>query len=184
MVKLGLFPSFGKMLDNFAVTLPVGFVGYFVLGYLLDRKDFTYDKKKVVFVSLIVSALSVILIAVGTHFSSIKSGRTSELFYGYHSPLVVLYSVCMFVVTKLLFKESGYWNSLRISSFIQLMSKYSLSIYMLHVPVLILIQKFGIKPSVHYPIITTLTIAIGIYLVSFLTIHICSKSVVFRRYMM
>ncbi len=130
------------------------------------------------------SILLIVINTIGTHIMSVKLGHTSEIFYDYLSPTVVIYSICVFILTKTYIINNNYNFSNQFRKIITLMSKYSLAIYMFHVFILILIQKFGINPSICNPLISIPIITIVIYIISFLTIHLCSKISYFKKYMM
>lgn len=177
-----MFDSVCVFAKRFSLTLPLGYIGYFVLGYelgngLVKREDITGFLAAT-------SLVMIVCIATLTHYVSASQGSMTELFYDYMSPTVVLYSACLFLLAKIIFSKNHYFNSSWYSTPIVLMSKYSLAIYMFHEFILIFIQKLGINPTLFHPLIAVPAIAIGIYLSSFLAIHACAKIPFFRKNMM
>lgn len=166
-----------KYVDRFSITMPLGYIGFFILGYRLHMKKIKMDKSQITILILSSIILTMFNVA-GTHVMSVKLNRTSEIFYNYLSPIVVIYSVCVFVLFKILFANG---NNCKL---ITLMSKYSLAIYMFHEFILIFIQKLGIDPSIANPILSIPFIAIVVYSISFIIIHIFSKINIFKKYMM
>ena len=111
-------------------------------------------------------------------------GSFSGVFYEYMSPAVVIYSTCLFLLAKYMLADNDFFNNQWYSKCIVLMSKYSLAIYMFHEFILILIQKFGINPTMCNPIMAVPFIASGIYIITFFTIHLSAKIPFFRKNMM
>lgn len=177
-----MFNSICTFAQRFSPTFPIGYIGYFVLGY--ELRNIHIKRTIIVWILAAISIVSVACITILTHFVSLTIGDLTESFYDYLSPAVVLYSSCLYLLAKILLQtDSSHYNRW-YSKPIVLMSKYSLGIYMFHEFVLILVQKFGVNPTMCHPLIAVPVIAIGIYFSSFLVIHICSKLPVFKKYMM
>lgn len=178
-----MFDSINTFAKRFSLTLPLGYIGYFVLGYELSNTNRFMGKKFIGLLSVISFAMIVCTAAL-THFVSESQGCLTDLFYNYMSPAVVVYSVCLFLLAKNLYSDnhcvSNYWYSMLVV----LMSKYSLAIYMFHEFILIFVQKIGVNPTMAHPMVSVPTIAVGIYISSFVVIHVCAKISLFRKYMM
>lgn len=178
-----MFDSINTFAKRFSITLPLGYIGYFVLGYELSNTNCFMGRK---FIGLLSATSFAIIVSTAalTHFVSASQGCLTELFYNYMSPAIAVYSVCIFLLAKNLYSDnhsvSNYWYSKPVV----LMSKYSLAIYMFHEFILIFVQKIGVNPTVAHPMISLPTIALGIYVSSFVVIHVCAKNSIFRKYMM
>ena len=66
-------------MDRFGITLPLGYVGYFVLGYCLSRSSLFFKKTVLMYLSLL-CLLMVVGIAAFTHYVSIAKGSLTEIF--------------------------------------------------------------------------------------------------------
>lgn len=170
-------------MDRFGITLPLGYVGYFVLGYCLSRSSLFFKKTVLMYLSLL-CLLMVVGIAAFTHYVSIAKGSLTEIFYEYMSPAVVVLSSCIFIIAKQLFDSNDFFYSRWYSKYIVLMSKYSLAIYMFHEFILILIYKLGVNPTLFNSLLSVPLIALGIYVVTFISIHIMAKFSFFKNNMM
>lgn len=100
------------------------------------------------------------------------------------SPAVVVLSSCIFIIAKQLFDSNDFFYSRWYSKYIVLMSKYSLAIYMFHEFILILIYKLGVNPTLFNSLLSVPLIALGIYVVTFISIHIMAKFSFFKNNMM
>lgn len=186
-----MFDSINTFAKRFSLTLPLGYIGYFVLGYELSKINYLCPIKinrlienKFIRLLFLIAFAMIALNAVLTHFVSVSKGSLTELFYSYLSPTVVLYSACLFLLAKMHFTDNYTLNTRWYSNLIVLMSKYSLAIYMFHEFILIFAQKIGVDPNMVHPLISVPTIAVGIYISSFVVIHVCAKIAFFRNYMM
>jgi surface polysaccharide O-acyltransferase-like enzyme len=110
-----------------ALVIPVvtGYVGYFVMGYLLADVQLGNRGK-------ILSALGcIIAIAVtfiGTNMLSAQAGPIDAYFYSYFSPPTVLASVCGFFLLKDLGKNLG-----KTSAIVRSISATSFGIFLIHI---------------------------------------------------
>lgn len=181
--NLDILTTFSNYISRFSITLPLGYIGYFVLGYELSRVNRSIDKICLTFL-VFLSIVIIICNALLTHYVSASQGCLTEIYYDYISPMVVIYSACLFLIFKRLFANNDYYNHQCYSKYIVLMSKYSLAIYMCHEFILIPIQKFGINPTISNPIISVPSIALGIYTITFILIHTLAKVSFFRKTMM
>lgn len=110
-----------------------GYVGYFLLGYLL--RDLKPDKKILGWASVaLVAGLFVTIF--GTYWLSKARGEFLELFYWRNSPNVVIYAVSMFIVLKYISDTTSERMPALLKEFILLVSRAGFGIYLLHVLIL------------------------------------------------
>ena len=129
--------SFGILNDKIEemyLYLPLGYSGYFVLGYLLHKKRVSSKFKRAV----------VILAGLGFAFvffiHLFKKGDNvfRQMFpMGYITPVVLIESVAVFFVCKKLF-EKVHISSEKIKKALCLVSKWTFGVYLVH----ILVQNF------------------------------------------
>jgi surface polysaccharide O-acyltransferase-like enzyme len=156
-----------------ALVIPVvtGYVGYFVMGYLLA--DVKLDHR-----GRLLSALGcIIAIAVtyfGTNMLSAQAGPIDAYFYSYFSPPTVLASICGFLLLKDLGSNLG-----KFAKIIRTGSATSFGIYLIHIFVVELLRKgdLGFRlyswmaPSVYMIPITGL----AVFAISFVIVFVFRK---------
>jgi surface polysaccharide O-acyltransferase-like enzyme len=118
-----------------AMDIPVvaGYVGYFMIGYLLA--DVKLDGR-----GRLLSALGCIVAItvtyVGTNILSAQAGPIDAYFYSYFSPPTVLASICGYLLLKDLGNKLG-----RVSEITRTLSTASFGIYLIHIFVVELLRK-------------------------------------------
>lgn len=118
-----------------ALVIPVvtGYVGYFMLGYLLAEVEL--DRR-----GLLLSTLGVILaVAItffGTNMLSVRAGPIDAYFYSYFSPPTVLATICGFFLLKDLGQRLG-----KAGGLVRAVSATSFGIYLVHIFVVELLRK-------------------------------------------
>jgi surface polysaccharide O-acyltransferase-like enzyme len=113
-----------------AATL-IGYGGYFVLGYYLDREPVEPGRVR----ALALLSIAVVAInALATYrLVSAQGGAADQRYYGGLAPLVALYSACFFLILKALDYDRIYarWPSLRHA--VDWISGDSYNLYLIHV---------------------------------------------------
>lgn len=131
---------------NIDFTYFSGYIGYLVLGFYLSIKQFNSNIINKASIGLIIFGASITVL--GTYFFTVADGKFSEVFFGYLSPNILIFSIGIF----LLFKNYNYSNT-KTASFTRFVSKYSYGIYLVHVLVLTELAKKGINCYTVSPII-------------------------------
>lgn len=124
---LGIGPVSGNLLS------PAGgnYLMYVVLGWYLDHKPLP---KKIRWIVYVLALLSLILILSGTMFLSFRDGMINDLFKGYFNVPAALYASGVF-----LFFRTHDWGWMKSIMWI---SKFTMSIYLLHQIVLTLLLQY------------------------------------------
>ena len=105
------------------------YTGYFILGWYLFNRDNSKDVKWWVIAGVSMLVLNVF----GTWFIAIETGKYSSFFMGYKTLNTMIIGGMLFVVAQTYAdKIQG-----KLRSFISLIAKYSLGIYLLH-PILLI----------------------------------------------
>lgn len=94
MKHFDAFYLLNTYIDRFSLTMPLGYIGYFILGHKLHATNFKMTKSRL-YGLIFMSIMCIILNIIGTHIESVKLGYTSEVFYDNLSPIVVIYSICI-----------------------------------------------------------------------------------------
>lgn len=99
-----------------------GYLLYFILGYYLNTFEVNKNTTKVIY---ILGIISLITTSVLTIYYSNYLGKPSELFFDYLTPNVVIYSSCIFLLSKNIFKISN-------DKGLNLFAKTYFGVYLIH----------------------------------------------------
>lgn len=148
-----------------ALVIPVvaGYVGYFVLGYLLA--DVKLGRRGIFFSSL-GCIIAIAITYYGTNLLSAEAAPIDIYFYNYFSPPTVLASICGFLLLKHLGQNLGWAGST-----IRTVAGNAFGIYLIHIFVVELLRKgsLGFRlyswqgPSIYMIPLT----ALAVYVLSF-----------------
>lgn len=138
-------PIFNNALPAVELTYFSGFIGFPVLGYYLNKYNI-YSKNKLFSISMIF--IGIIITMFGTYLVTVENNFFQDgFFYSYLSPNVVTTSIGIFLLLKNLINFSK--NIILILSFF---AKYCYGIYLIHILVLSVLEKFGIYHSFISPL--------------------------------
>lgn len=171
-----------SIFNRLELSFPVGYVGYFVLGYKLQNIHIQKTQTKMV----ILSTLAVVLLSTIVMFTYMRSnsdGFLCQVYYDYMNPFVVLYSSCVFLLCRLGFEDNRE-RSKRVLSGFERMSKYSLAIYMFHMFVIVLFLQIDLNYRFLNPWISIPLLSVMIYAISFGVVFIGERIPFFKKYMM
>ena len=156
-----------------AMVIPVvtGYVGYFMLGYLLA--ELQLDRRGRI-LSLVGIVLAVAITFFGTNMLSVQAGPIDAYFYSYFSLPTVLATVCGFFLLKDLGQKLG-----KVGGLVRTVSATSFGIYLIHIFVVELLRKgdlgfhlYGwMGPSVYMIPLT----ALAVFFLSFVFVFVLRK---------
>jgi surface polysaccharide O-acyltransferase-like enzyme len=117
-----------------ALVVPVvsGYVGYFMLGYLLGGVTLSRRNR---LLSVIGCIIAIAVTFLGTNMLSRQSGPIDAYFYSYFSPPTVLASLCGFLLLKDMGQNLG-----RAGKVVQAVSTTSFGIFLIHILVIQLLH--------------------------------------------
>ena len=139
LIKRPLNIHIYRDLQNF-----VGYIGYFVAGYVLKNKQFNINKLWYVFVFII----GYLLMIFGSYYLVKTTGKLDMFFYDYFSPSTFLMSISIFLIFKNIF------NYEFLPKIMNPLDKFSFGIYLCHLQIItILSRKFGINWAWHPPLV-------------------------------
>ena len=151
-----------------ALVVPVvaGYVGYFVMGYLLAEMNLG---RRGLFLSALGCIIAIAVVYVGTSMLSPAAAPIDIYFYSYFSPPTVLASMCGFLLLKHIGQNLG-----RAGSLIRKVAGTAFGIYLIHIFVVELLRKgsLGFRiyswqgPSIYMIPLT----ALAVYLLSFVIV--------------
>lgn len=108
-----------------------GFVGYFLLGYYLEKYDLRVPES-------MLAILGVLGIGIATYLVVMNPG-TMEDYMRYYMPGVVIYGVAMYVLIRRLAQRL---QDTKIYGVLSDLGTKTLGIYMLHMPVVMVLDKY------------------------------------------
>jgi surface polysaccharide O-acyltransferase-like enzyme len=157
-----------------ALVIPVvaGYVGYFVMGYLLA--DVRLESRGM-FLAGLGLILAVAVTYYGTNALSANAAPIDTYFYSYFSPPTVLASVCGFLLLQNLGRNLG-----RVGSLVRTVAGTTFGIYLIHIFVVELLRKgilgfrlYSWQAASIYMIPLT---ALAVYILSFLIVFGMQKT--------
>ncbi len=118
-----------------ALVIPVvtGYVGYFMMGYLLADVSLTRRGR---ILSAIGCIIAIAVIFFGTNLLSANAGPIDAYFYSYFSPPTVLASICGFLLLKDLGQNLG-----KAGALVRTISSTSFGIFLIHIFVIQLLRN-------------------------------------------
>ena len=170
--------SVSQVTGNLYFYFTFGFVGFYVLGYYLNRIDTAHKLKWPLYILGIIGALSTIALTV--IFSRRNQAAEGSLCW-YLSVNVFLFSMGVFAFAK------NNWNHINVSpsvkGIVQKMSKYSFGVYLVHVLVMEQLDiLFGINSLAFNPIISVPVISLLIFVISYMISAVLHHIPVLKKY--
>ncbi|MCV9929408.1 acyltransferase family protein [Flavobacterium sp. LS1R49] len=160
-------PIFSEFRIRIDLAYFSGFIGYVVLGYYLSIKSFTYSKRMLRIISVLLIFIGVSVTIFGTYYLAIIDNNFNEYFYNYSTLNVLMVSIGVF----LFFKNLEISNSIVIK-INNLISKYSYGIYLVHILILRFMEKImGIDYDFIHPIFAIPLATLVCLLISTLIIY-------------
>jgi surface polysaccharide O-acyltransferase-like enzyme len=149
------------------VHLVLGYSGYFVLGYYLDK--YNVNNKLIYLFGI----LSISFTAMGTMIVSFLSGQATPVLYTYLLPNTLFSSSMIFILFKNVLKNSSVdrWLNKKVI----ILSELSLGIYLVHDFFNILFGKFNINTAMFNPIIAVPIISLLVFVLSFFSALIIKR---------
>jgi len=141
---LNFVTYFGHFQIGISAPLANGFVGFFILGYLLGPWKLSRWQTALVAAAWLLATLATIL---GTYFLTKSSGKFENYFYGFTTPNVLIASATGFFLVKWLSETRGF-ASPKIQRSIRSLAAASFGIYLIHVLVIELLQSW--IPGYHF----------------------------------
>lgn len=176
------FESVSYLLENsinlLFLKMPLGFVGYFILGYYLNYIEISKKKEIVIY---LFGVLGGIVAVVGTSIVAKNTNKPLEILIQNFSPNILMLSVALFVFAK------QHLNRLsvdrKIKAIIAKLSKYSFGVYLSHALVLnIILRVFDYQVLFNNLILSTLFISIIVFIVSYIISFVFSHIPVINKY--
>lgn len=141
-----------------------GYVGYYVLGYYLSRKDMSPVLRKVCYAVGIIGTIATVIL---TFWYSEKMGKPNSFFYSYLGFTTVCSSLGVFTFAR--YRLAKLVPGERMAVLISKASNYSFGVYLCHILVLNAIRSiFGISTLSGNPLVSVLGLSVTVLVVSYL----------------
>lgn len=148
---------------NMQYHFTLGFVGYFVGGYVLAEKEISPRLRKMIYALGVLGFAATVLL---TAFVSLHQKEATTLFYNNHSINVMLESVGVFVFARYVIGKRR--MSKRFRKAAAALSKYTLGAYLVHIMVLSHLDTYlGIHTLSFHPFLSVPLIALLVGVISF-----------------
>ncbi len=150
---------FKSDIDEMNVTMVMGYAGYFVLGYFLNRIELN---KKTRIVIYILGLLGFAFTIVADLLVALKTQECCNHYYESFNVNVLFEALAVFT----LFKYAKFEN-VKMNRFFRALAKYSFGAYLIHVLILNLLNNlFGINTLSFNPILSVPALSILAFVVS------------------
>ena len=173
---VSLFEKFSNIdiADKFGLI--AGYFGYFVLGYLFSKYD--YSRKQIIIFSLFYLILGAGT-AIGTWYFSVEKERLFLYFYDYLSINIIVMSALFFIVVQHWGKKKLPVANSRKAFLLKKLGETSFGVYLLHEMVRISLQRgyfgFELTYKTGNPLYSIPITVLVVYLLSFFAIFLLRK---------
>lgn len=189
-IFIGLLPTLNefkffrhlKFLNNFNLGFFSGYIGYFVLGYLVDNYEFNNKEYKLIKISGI---LGLLISCLGTIFLSLRYKTFNSILFEYESFPVMLYSVFIFIFFKKFFKNIKYPE--KKEKMIIKLSYLTFGIYLIHLLFINIFISYNHtivnELLIYQPFTTTILFTIVVFILSAIYSIIISNIPLLNKYL-
>jgi surface polysaccharide O-acyltransferase-like enzyme len=164
-----------ELIFNFGYL--TGYVGYFILGYLLTR--IRISKRLLIISALVYPAMAYFTVAATAYFTT-QEGKLVDYFQFLLGINIVLLSTSLFILLKPLGEFIFSKPHLRLEKLTVKLSAASFGIYLVHVFIIALLKDFKISPldgpSIYMVPVTT----VGVFIVSWIIVAILMRIPILR----
>mgnify|MGYP003312750588 CR=1 FL=1 len=157
-------------------TVITGYIGYFVLGYYLNKYELSKKKKTSLMVLGIISIIITILLNL---FKSQKINEPLTTFFNNFYPNIVFYSIGMFLIIKEICSKIRFGDKLK--DFIAVVGKNIFGVYLIHILIRDLLDLVNINALMYNTYISIPLVSLLIFMISLIVTYIISKIPYLRR---
>ena len=117
-----------KIKIRFPIVVAVGsgYLLYLILGYLVNKLDFSDKEKRTIY---LLAFLGLLVHVCGTYFVSMEAGKVLKTYKGYNNVPCILYSLGVFLFVK---ENVHYLNTASFREGFERLKNYTFAIYLLH----------------------------------------------------
>ena len=151
-----------KDYDSMRIYLPLGYTGYFALGWYLYKRNLTPGERIVIYA---LGVAGFLLTITGTAVLSRNLAKANSAWYEYVSVNVLLESMAVFVLVRY---SSRYWKE-KVRNLLSAMADKTFGIYLFHLLLVeFLADVIGLKstlftPVLSVPLLAALSFTVSVY---------------------
>jgi surface polysaccharide O-acyltransferase-like enzyme len=134
---LALAKQFWGFQVSLNVPLATGFIGFFLLGYLLGSWNLS---RSIIILAASVWVLATLATIVGTYLMTRDSGKFEGFFYDFTSLNVILASLAAFLLLRGIAEHQGF-TSPKVQNSLRWLASASFGIYLVHILVIEILQS-------------------------------------------
>jgi len=179
IIKFSNYIKLDILINKINVNLVFGYVGYFIGGYYLDYYTINKKLRKIIYILGLLGILSTIIF---TALISVKEGKANSILYGYFSPNVMVASIAVFIFFK--YEISKIKLNKRSLKIIKTITTCTFGMYLVHDFFIIVLTEQGLDTMKFNPIFSVPTIALLVFIFSFIISYIISKIPILNKYIM
>ena len=167
-----------KDYDSMRIYLPLGYTGYFALGYYLYKRNLTPGERIVIYV---LGVAGFLLTITGTAVLSRNLAKANSAWYEYVSLNVLLESMAVFVLVRY---SSRYWKE-KARNLLTAMADKTFGIYLIHLLLVeFLADIIGLKSTLFTPVLSVPLLAALTFAVSYFAAKGLKRLGRFSRYIL
>ncbi len=167
-----------KLLNDMEFYFTLGYVGFFIAGYYINKKDISIKTQRIIYVLGILGIIGTVVLSA---WISMLFGEPREEFYKCNSVNVSLTGIALFTFAKY------HLNNIRLSDkakkVVRILSKYSFGAYLVHVMVIeSLAYFFGLEIIPTSPLLAVPVVSVIVVVLSFAISGIINHIPFLKRY--
>ena len=167
------------LLDALNLKFVLGYSGYFILGYLLNKRKISKKQETIIYILGLCGALYTML---ATAFFSKRLEEPTQLFYRYLSPNVCAMAAVVFVFAKKHLNK--YPKSKTALNRLLFLSKCSFGVYLIHPAFIEVLSKaLHIDTMSFNPILSVPLLSLFIFAISFAASAVMNKIPIVKKWL-
>ncbi len=177
LFSTGISGTLSTGLGKLDLNLPLGFSGYYVLGYVLNTCELSKRQLKGIYIAGIFGLFMTIALTAYASF------RTQEHihFYGNHTVNTLSVAVSVFLLAKQIWPKNP--SSPKRQTILMRLSKNSFGVYLVHIFIIDILKIYGITTLSFNPIMSVPVISLFVFLISNLISSVLNKIPFLRRWL-
>lgn len=167
-----------EIMNNINLHMILGYTLYYLLGYYLDKIDIKSRNFKYI---CILGTLGFIATIVFSIILSKYTQKPNSLFYGNLTINVLLEAICVFTLFKKYINKINL--NIKIQNIISKISKYCFGIYLVHVLIIELLDRYlSLNTLLFNPFLSVPIISIIVFIISLIISFVINQIPILKKY--
>lgn len=164
---------FNDVLDSMDINIALGYVGYFLLGYYLNKNDLNRNKRVLIYLLGVAGFAFTVIISL---IVSLKTQIPCLNYYKNYNVNIVFESVSVFTFFK--------YSRLKPRDIVYKFSGYSFGAYLIHALIIEQLRlRLGLNTMSFNPVISVPAISLIVYILSFMISAVLNQIPYVKKYM-